>query len=294
MRDEKCGANQRGDMGIADRDYHREGWKPSQHSSSRVTPVVKALLILNAVIFLIDIFKKQQLEQFGAFAIQSAIFEGKVWEFLTFQFLHGSVGHVLMNCIGLFFFGPWMEKWWGAGRFLIFYLICGAAGAAFFALLVYLKVVGNGYLIGASAGVYGILIGVALIAPNLRVRLLLPPIELSMRQLAMGILLISVGVIVFQIGDNEGGEAGHLGGAILGFLLVKFPQLLGRGSDSNKMFSKQKARAISQPKLAPRTRINLAEDSQVDLILDKISRDGFQSLTAEEREILQQASSREK
>jgi membrane associated rhomboid family serine protease len=282
-------------MGIADRDYHRNDRREGGGFFSQVTPVVKRLLIANLGIYFLDLFLMgNPLRNFGAFTIESAVFGFRVWEFVTFQFLHGSLGHVFFNCMGIFFFGPFLERWWGAPKFLIYYLLCGVAGAAFFTLLVFVGLLGDSLqtpLVGASAGIYGILIGVAVIAPNLRVALLFPPIELSMRQLAIVLMVISGGAILLKMGGNEGGEAGHLGGAILGYFLMRFPQLLGWGNDIIRP-----ARSGPQPlpKLRPRTTLEMEQDSAVDLILDKISREGFQSLTAEEREFLQKASSSKK
>ena len=113
-------------MGIADRDYHQQDRREGGGFFSQLTPVVKWLLIANLGIYFVDLFLGHPLRKFGAFAIQSAVFDGRVWEFVTFQFLHGSVGHVLFNCLGLFFFGPWMERWWGGEKFLIYYLLCGS------------------------------------------------------------------------------------------------------------------------------------------------------------------------
>ena len=201
-------------MGIADRDYHRTDRREGGGFFSQVTPVVKWLLIANLGIYFLDLFLKgYPLRNFGAFTIQSAVFEFRAWEFVTFQFLHGSLGHVFFNCIGIFFFGPFLERWWGAKKFLVYYLLCGVAGAVFFTLLVFIGLLGDSLqtpLVGASAGIYGILVGVAVIAPNLRVALLFPPIELSMRQLAIALMVISGGAILLKIGGNEGGEAGLL------------------------------------------------------------------------------------
>lgn len=280
-------------MGIADRDYHRNDSRAGGGFFSQVTPVVKWLLIANLGIYFLDIFLKDYpLRNFGAFAIQSAVFEFRVWEFVTFQFLHGSLGHVFFNCMGIFFFGPFLERWWGAKKFLIYYLLCGVAGAVFFTLLAMLGVVPHAYLVGASAGIYGILIGVAVIAPNLRVALLFPPVELSMRQLAIALMVISGGAILLKIGGNEGGEAGHLGGAILGYFLMRFPQVLGGGGSEIARPLRSGHRPL--PKLRPRSSLEMEQDSAVDVILDKISREGFQSLTADERELLQNASSSKK
>ena len=285
-------------MGIADRDYHRS---PQGGFLSNLTPVVKWLLASNIAIFLLDyllipfVFDSNldgenipKLLDWGAFSIDSAVQHLQVWRFISFQFLHGSLGHLLFNALGIFFFGPWMERWWGSQRFLIFYLICGIGGAAFFSLLTLTGIVpadSQSILVGASAGIYGIFIGVAITAPNLRVSLLFPPIELSMRQLAIALLAISAGSIILKLGGNEGGEAGHLGGAIIGAILMRWPRLLsGRHASGTPRRNNPAER-----KIQPRTNIDLQRDSEVDLILDKISLQGFQSLTDREREVLRDA-----
>jgi membrane associated rhomboid family serine protease len=285
-------------MGIADRDYHRS---PQGGFLSNLTPVVKWLLASNIAIFLLDYLlipfvldsnldgeNIPKIVDWGAFSIESAIHHFQVWRFISFQFLHGSLGHLLFNSMGIFFFGPWMERWWGSQRFLIFYLLCGIGGAAFFSLLTLTGIVpadSQSILVGASAGIYGIFIGVAITAPNLRVSLLFPPIELSMRQLAIALLAISAGSIILKLGGNEGGEAGHLGGAIIGAILMRWPQLLsGRHASGT-----QRRNNPAERKIQPRTSIDLQRDSEVDLILDKISLQGFQSLTDREREVLHDA-----
>lgn len=298
-------------MGIADRDYHRN--QPTDGGSGflpRLTPVVKYLLIANIGIFILDYLVLPRfygikidgalhlppLLNWGAFTVHSAIMEHRLWEFITFQFLHDGLAHIMFNSIGLFFFGPWMERWWGPVKFLIFYLLCGIAGAAFYMLLMFLKIVPGdigSYLVGASAGIYGIFIGVAFIAPDLRVTLLIPPVELTMRQVAIGLLIISTGAILLSLGGNEGGEAGHLGGAILGYVLMRWPGLLGKGRESN-IIRPRAFKPKHQAKLRPRSDAHIEQANEVDLILDKISREGTHSLTQAERDLLLKASERQK
>ena len=285
-------------MALADRDYYGEVER--RRPGAQLTPVVKSLLILNALIFVLDYLMLAPavgyppILYFGAFSIESGLHHLRLWEFFTFQFIHGGFMHLLMNSIGLFFFGPWLERHLGSRHFLIYYLLCGAAGAVFYTLISYLgliPLIPSMPLVGASAGIYGIFAGVAVIAPDLRVQLIFPPVELSMRQLAIALIVIATGVIIFNL-NNAGGEAGHLGGAILGFLLMRFAPWLGRGLKVGIRPPKTHRRFES--KLSPRSELKLTEDSEVDTILDKVSKEGFQSLTEAEKETLKKAAQQDR
>ncbi len=278
-----------------DRDYFRE--EAARRHSPGVPPVTKALLIANLAIYFVDmLFLGDAIREWGAFTTASCFGEGKLWELITFQFLHGSVGHVLFNSIGLWIFGPFMEKWWGSRRYLAFYLLCGVAGALFFSLLVSVDLLPHRGLVGASAGVYGLLVGVARVMPHQVVHLLFPPISLTLRQLALVVIGIAVFAILgdlfldldFFLFQNSGGEAGHLGGAMLGFLLVSRPGLLGKGRKRESKIVRPKE-FQREPKLKPRSRRPAEEANEIDRILDKIAEEGMQSLTERERDILQRA-----
>jgi membrane associated rhomboid family serine protease len=300
-------------MGTADRDYFRD--EEARYTSSGIRPamppVTKFLLIANIVIFLIDFFTRSQTSvtpDFGilnyrfCFTVRSALMEGRIWELVTFQFLHATIGHILFNSLGIYFFGPWIERWWGSARFIVFYLLCGAAGALFFTLLTVIGILPergllsgvDSPLVGASAGIYGMLAGIAIISPGVMVSLLFPPVTLTIRQLALWVIGIAIFMIVGDIllggsfFGNSGGEAGHLGGAILGFFLTRYPFLLRKGS-SSKIIRPREFRRKNPPKLRPRTEVDVATASEVDRILDKIAKDGLQSLNDKEREILQEA-----
>ncbi len=254
---------------------------------SQLPPVVRGLLLLNIALYLTDLLFFDHLIRYHArFSIPTAIGELKIWEFITFQFMHGSVGHLLMNSIGLYFFGPVMERVWGSVRFLCYYLACGVGAALFFTLLAQMNVLPEGNrdaaLVGASGGIYGMIAAVAVLAPHSHVQLLIPPIVLTMRQFALGVIGIAVAVVVFRWGNNVGGEAGHLGGAFVGYVLAK------RGA-AFTFGSRKTSRGNYVPKIRPRTVVDLQADDEVDRILDKISREGFQSLSDEERDLLHRA-----
>jgi membrane associated rhomboid family serine protease len=289
-------------MGSADRDYFREEARRRPAGPLASAPVTKRLLIANIVVFVVDmLFLNLALFHFGALCVKDAVYGGRVWEFLTFQFLHDPSGiwHILFNSIALYFFGPFMERWWGGGwRFLLFYLLCGVGGGLFFVAVIEFGIVPGDRetaLVGASAGIYGLLIGTAVIAPDARVQLLFPPVNLSMRQFALGLMAFAILMIAFDWNNNAGGEAGHLGGAVVGFLLMKFPGLL-RGGLRRRQVDIIRPRAFQQrggSKLRPRSRFEVRDDDEeVNRILDKISREGLQSLSDEERHRLREAAKR--
>ena len=288
-------------MGYADRDYFREtsGRPPGRLVGA---PVVKWLLIVNLGVFLVALLLdfKDASEEFGKFTIREGIAGVQVWRLITFQFLHGDFGHLLFNSIAIYFFGAFVEQQLRSRAFLVFYLLCGVAGALGYAALVFISEDKDVGVVGASGGIFGILVVAAMIAPDMRVRLLLPPVTLTMRQLAS--ILLAIGVLTILLGGrNAGGEAGHLGGALAGFLLWKVPALrgllanLGRsgGGDAGKRPAFRiritKSDKRYEKKLRPKSRVSAAEAGEVDRILDKINEHGLQSLTAEERELLARA-----
>ena len=297
-------------MGFAERQYGGGyvGGGMGQPSRLAGCPVTKWLLISNIVIHFLDMLVLQwRFHEVGFFSVHLAVEELQLWRFFTFQFLHDPQGlfHLLVNSLGLFFFGPFVERWWGSKKFTFYYLICGVAGALFYLSLFHLGFFGKDPLgvtdsgrivmaseramVGASAGIYGILACVAIIAPNLKV-LLFFVIPMSMRMFAYAALGIAVVVIAFNL-NNAGGEAGHLGGALCGFLFMKFTFLLnffsGKGKGSKRTFDARvvRPRRKKETKMRPRVEIDL-EDTEIDRILDKVNEEGLQSLTEAERNVL--------
>ena len=136
--------------------------------------------------------------------------------------VHGGLGHLVFNMLALYFFGPLVEAYLRGRQFVAFYLLCGVGGAAFYLVLLML-----GYrigtptvpLVGASAGIFGILVAAALIAPNAMV-FLLGIFPLRLVTLAYFFIIFAILQILFM-GENAGGEAAHLGGAAAGVLLMR-------------------------------------------------------------------------
>lgn len=218
-------------MGFGDRQYSGGGYGGGGDFLAG-SPVTKGLVIANVAVFLANFLIRSLagvkwgsfLDEWGPFTIAEGVYGLQLWRFVTFQFLHGDLFHLLFNMYALATFGPLVERWWRSRPFLVFYLVCGVAGALFFTLLWALPGVLEGVrpyssLVGASAGIFGILIATAVIAPEGRVMLLIPPVPMKMRTFAILILGFGIFMVVVN-GRNAGGEAGHLGGALAGFLLM--------------------------------------------------------------------------
>ena len=285
-------------MGYADREYFRDGGGSSSGRLAR-TPVVKWLLILNLGVFVLGLLLdlRDAFEAVGCFTVEKGIMGFQIWRFITFQFLHGDFGHLLFNSIAIYFFGAFVEQQLRSRAFLAFYLLCGGAGALGYAVLVSINSDPDIGVVGASGGIFGILAVAALIAPDMRVQLLFPPVTLTMRLLAI-IMLAWGAFVVLSGGRNAGGEAGHLGGALAGFLMWKIPMLRqflqnlarSQGGASRKRggfgIRITKEKKSYTRKLGPKIKDRGGDAAAVDRILDKINEHGLQSLTEEERRLL--------
>lgn len=271
------------------------GQQLSRHS------IVFWLLAINIGVFILDaIFLRAMtdsinggppvgpLNSLGYFSATKAISEFQIWRFITFQFLHSGIGHIFFNMLSLYFFGPMIERYLGSRRFLAFYLLCGVSGA-----VLYLILLASGQLVnepwipmvGASAGVFGTLIGGSVVAPNTRVMMLFPPIPISLRALAW-IFVGFAAYNVFTTGPNAGGEAAHLGGAGLGFFLIRNPSMLNWTDGT--WWKPLRPKSVLERSQLQRYR----DEAEVDRILDKVRKRGIGSITKREKRALQQATDR--
>lgn len=289
-------------MGFSERQYGQAYQKPSQFDGA---PMTKALIILNVVVFVIDYFflnsanqRIPPLQQLGAFLLNVDKSLGEPWRFVTYQFFHANLFHLLGNMVGLYFFGPMVERWWGSRPYLAFYLICGCLGAQVYVAASFAGILSpGGWLIGASGSLFGVLIAAARIAPNTRVMLLFPPIPMKLRTMAICFLGYAIFITLIN-GTNAGGEACHLGGAIAGFILMRFPKSLAFLNNvhlEQKRDTSSKSRRPYKPGTPPklRPRPNTPEvDREIDEILEKVHAEGIQSLTDREKQVLKNASKR--
>ena len=198
-------------------------------SSVPVTPIVKGLLAINIALFLLELSRPEALIGYFAlwplgagaetgFPAQSPGFEP--WQLVSYAFLHGSWMHLFFNMYALWLFGVPMERTWGSGRFLVFYLVC-VVGAGLTQLLAAHYSGGAYPTIGASGGVFGILLAFGMTYPDVRLMLLFPPMILR----AKWFVILYGGVeLLFGVTGMQSSVAhfAHLGGMLFGYLLIRY------------------------------------------------------------------------
>ena len=184
-----------------------------------ITPFVRILLVANGLIYV----AMWQLDWADRIAEWFALWpypQVLPWQLVTYGFLHGGFTHLLFNMFALWMFGRRIEAYWGTKRFVIYYFVC-VIGAALVNLFV-LALQGRPSLtLGASGGVFGILLAYGMMFPNNRVVLLIPPIPMKAKWFVIlyGVLELSFGVT--GIGPSIAHFA-HLGGMLFGFLLIQY------------------------------------------------------------------------
>jgi membrane associated rhomboid family serine protease len=141
------------------------------------------------------------------------------WQLVTYAFLHGSLLHLAFNMFGLYMFGSALEQVLGGRRYVVYYFACVLAAAL--TQLVVLQLSGTFVpTVGASGGVFGLVLGYAMFFPHHRVVLLIPPIPMSARTFAIVYALVELALGVF--GSQEGiAHFAHLGGMAGGWLLLR-------------------------------------------------------------------------
>ncbi|MEO1130189.1 MAG: rhomboid family intramembrane serine protease [Planctomycetota bacterium] len=225
----------------------------------------------------------------GHFSTTKAFVHLEIWRFLSFQFLHANFTHLLLNMIGLYFFGPIVERALHSRRlFLAFYLTCGIFGAFIYLLL---NVIGflDLYpwtpLVGASAGVFGILMAAAFLVPKDAMMLVFFVLPMRVRTGVYLFVALAAANLIMG-GSNAGGDAAHLGGAAAGAFFIRKPQLLLDFFDDFLFFGgdgKRKHKGASG-----KTR-RTGREAKVDAILAKVRDQGMHSLTKRERKTLDEA-----
>ena len=236
----------------------------------------------------------------------------KPWTILTHAFTHADPFHILWNMLFLYWFGKLIEEYLGSRRLVGLYILGALGGGlcyfASYNLIPYFSTqVGGKVLLGASGAALSVAVGAATLLPNYTFHLLLiGPVRIKY------IVLFFVVLSFFNsVGSNAGGNLAHLGGALVGFSYIK---LLQAGSDLGRpiywlmdqwsnLFRTKPPVKVSQRQRSTQTAASayvsvgsssttssMPDQDEVDAILDKIGRSGYESLTREEKQKLFRAS----
>lgn len=277
--------------------------------------VVEKLIAINVLVFILFFLVKTIAFLFQlpsdfittwlVFPKELGEFVFKPWSIITYSFLHSGIWHILSNMLILYYAGVYFLTYFSSKKLLTFYFLGVIIGALVYMLSYNLfpafEATGKSYLVGASAGVMAVLVGVATKVPDMRIRLMFLG---SIKFWYIAAFLVVIDVIQIPFG-NAGGHFAHLGGAIFGFMYTK---QLAQGNDigsgfeklinwfislfdsSNKPKSKMKTvykKKGAGPYKSKVAAINKNEKQQkIDAILDKISTSGYDSLTKVEKDFL--------
>jgi len=192
---------------------------------------VKRLIIICAAIFFVQVALgrvapqiERYVEVYLGLVPALVVHNAFLWQLITYSFLHASLSHVLLNMLTLWMFGAQEEQDWGSRKFLEFYFFCVAGAALVTVAVAYTGLAGASPLvptIGASGGIYGLLIAFGMLYGDREVFLFPFPFSIKAKYL-VGIIIFIVVIATFQ--PSQGGVANfaHLGGLLFGFLYIRF------------------------------------------------------------------------
>jgi membrane associated rhomboid family serine protease len=186
-------------------------------------PVTTSLIVANVALFLLYTSVGDVLAPLALWPIGASQFTGvgfAPWQLVTYAFLHGNIMHLLFNMFALYMFGGAIEQVFGSRRYLAYYVVC-VISAALTQLLVAMMTGGFYPTVGASGGVFGLLLAYGLYFPNNRVMLLFPPIPMPAR---VFVTVYAVLELVMGVSGVQSSVAhfAHLGGMVGGYLMLRY------------------------------------------------------------------------
>ena len=279
----------------------------------RLTPAVQAIIAINVAVAFLQTVAFGGLSGFLAF--DPAAQPGRWWEAATYMFAHAGIWHLLVNVYALYLFGPRLEHAWGYRKFAWFYLLCGLGGVAFQLLVIH-----GGLLIGASAAVFGVMTAYAMQWPEDEVYFLFV-MPMRVRTLIVGLVAFNLVLGVLGIGNGTNiTYFAHIGGVIAAYAYMRMAASPGmdqvrqrvaqlpdadeppraiprnlprreRGDEVDDIVAKSKAIASKRvASLTPTARRREGKGDELNRVLDKISEQGIESLTTDERLVLEEMS----
>ena len=188
-------------------------------------PVTLALVVANVAVFLLQLAVPGVVIPFALWPLGASSMGGvsvgfQPWQLLTYAFLHGGTLHLAFNMFALYMFGGPVEQVFGERRYLLYYLVCVVSAAI--AQLAVSALSGTVYpSIGASGGVFGLLLAYAIYFPHTKIMLLFPPIPMPAR---IFVVVYAVLELILGVTGTQEGVAhfAHLGGLVGGFVMLRY------------------------------------------------------------------------
>jgi membrane associated rhomboid family serine protease len=298
----------------------------SEQEQFKLTPAVQGIIAINLVVMFLQLTAVRYSYTSQWLGFDASRVPAQWWSVVTYSLVHTGVGHLLANLYGLYLFGPRLERSWsanggngGAKRFVWFYLLCALGGVAFDMLFIR-----QGVLAGSSAAVFGVMTAYVMQWPNDEVYFLFV-LPMRAKALAVGLIAFNVLVGFAATGPGDGVNViyfAHLGGIIAAYIYVRMSASTGieqvrqrvanvpdadeppraiprnlprreRGDEVDDIVAKSKAIAAKRTvALTPSSRRREARADELNRVLDKISQQGIESLTTDERKLLEEMSKR--
>ncbi|MCG3150589.1 MAG: hypothetical protein PCFJNLEI_04076 [Verrucomicrobiae bacterium] len=267
----------------------------------RFGSVTHFIIFLTATVFVVQLiceFLRWDVRDAGGWSVRvmdyvfglngDRLASGLIWQPVTYMLLHGGIWHILINLLLLWMFGREVEHFIGPKSFTKLYLLAGTLGGALWLVFNFNT---NSPLVGASAAVLGCVIAFATLFPERELTFLIffvVPVTLRAKYMALIAIAFDIVPLLTHSQSNVAHLA-HLGGAALGYLYIKS---LGYGTTPRWLMWIHGPQPRRPSTATPPPRAMSHDEfmqNQIDPILDKISREGMQSLTREERKILESA-----
>lgn len=292
----------------------------------RITPAVQWLIAINVAVYFLQLTLVGPADVQRALAFEVRDLTERPWTIVTYMFVHAGFWHLALNMWMLWLFGPRLEHAWNSRSFSFYYVLCGLGGWLF-----HLMIARDGsYLLGASAAIYGVMLAYAMRWPDEEIRFF-PLVFIAMKVRWYVVLLVGLNLAQGLWDLNRGGGGGvaylaHLGGLFVGYLYLRFSAAHGIDRLRQRMsplpdISDEAPRAIprSQPRSRERTneiddivarsnamaaqhqrsatptltsKVGKKKADELNYVLDKISERGIESLTTDERRLLDEMSKR--
>ena len=272
--------------------------------------IVKNLMIVNAAVFVVGfVLDRQSPFGIGVFSYTfglswDGLLHGMFWQPASYMFLHGSLMHLVFNMLGLYFMGTDVEALLGSRRFIVLYLLSGVLGGLGWLLLS----AGEGAIcVGASAAVFGVVGAFAGMFPNRRITMLVYfVLPVTMTALTLALVFAGISIVMMVLGGDGVAHSAHLAGLAAGYWYGRNIKLIagsrrgnvgygGYGASYGSPGGKWSLSDLKARYRRSRFRVFSKDDApvdwgRVDAVLDKIRLRGVNSLTREEKDVLDCAS----